>query len=126
MLCLSPRAIAGAQAAYLVTTGIWPLVHRTSFERVTGRKQEFWLVRTVGGLASATGLALGVSAWRNSKPPEAAVAALASGVVFAVADLRAARTESRLYLVDALLQVAFAPAWLGRWSRRPMNRKSTP
>ena len=102
-------------AAYFVTTGVWPLVHRASFERVTGKKEDFWLVRTVGGLAAAAGLSMGVAVWRCSKPPETVALALASGLVFALADLRAARTESRLYLADAILQVAFAPAWLGTW-----------
>ena len=29
------RLLAGLHAGYLVVTGIWPLVHRASFERVT-------------------------------------------------------------------------------------------
>jgi hypothetical protein len=118
----SPRAIAGIEAAYFIATGLWPLVHRASFERVTGGKKDFWLVRTVGGLAAATGLAMGVAAVRGSKPPETAVLALATGSVFAVADVRAARTESHIYLADALLQAAFAPAWLASWKRAGENR----
>ena len=54
----SPRALAAIQAAYLVSSGVWPILHRRSFERVTGRKQDFWLVRTVGGLAAASGASL--------------------------------------------------------------------
>jgi hypothetical protein len=111
----SPRAIAGIQAAYFIATGVWPLVHRASFERVTGEKTDFWLVRTVGGLAAAAGLAMGVAVARGSKPPETVVLALATGSVFLVADVRASRTESRIYLGDALLQAAFAPAWLRSW-----------
>ena len=62
----SPRAIAGIEAAYFIGTGVWPLVHRASFERLTGEKTDFWLVRTVGGLAAAAGLAKGVAAARGS------------------------------------------------------------
>jgi hypothetical protein len=40
--------LAAIQAAYLVSGGVWP-IHRRSFERVTGRKHDFWLVRTVDG-----------------------------------------------------------------------------
>jgi hypothetical protein len=112
-----PRAIAGIQAAYLVVTGAWPLLHRGSFERVTGRKQDFWLVETVGGLALATGLTLAVATARGTKRAETTTLALASGVVFTLADIRASRTESKTYLADAVLQLAFAPAWLVGWSR---------
>ena len=113
----APRAMAGFEAAYFIATGVWPLLHRDSFERVTGEKRDFWLVRTVGGLAAAAGLAMGVAVARGSKPPETAVLALATGSVFAAADVRAARTESRIYLADALLQAAFAPVWLVSWKR---------
>jgi len=60
---------------------------------------------------------MGVAVARGSKPPETAVLALATGSVFALADIRAARTQSRIYLADALLQEAFAPAWLAPWKR---------
>ena len=33
------RKVAGAQALYLLGTGAWPLLHRGSFEWVTGKKQ---------------------------------------------------------------------------------------
>ena len=103
------------QAAYLVATGAWPLLDRLSFEAVTGRKHDFWLVRTVGGLAVATGVSLGIAVLRGHKERETAALALASGLVFTAADLRASRTHSRLYLADTALQLAFAPAWIGRW-----------
>lgn len=110
-----PRALAGCHAAYLVATGVWPLAHRRSFEAVTGRKTDFWLVRTVGGLAAATGAALAVAVWRRRRSPEAVVLAVATGAAFTLADLRAARTESLAYLGDVAAQAFFLPAWLGEW-----------
>ena len=112
------RLTAGAHAAYLTVSGVWPLVDRTSFERVTGRKQEFWLVRTVGGLAAAIGLSLGLAALRGTKQPETVALALSSGLAFGVADVRASRTESRIYLADLALQALFTAAWLRPWSTR--------
>lgn len=112
----SPRALAAIQAAYLVSSGVWPILHRRSFERVTGRKQDFWLVRTVGGLAAASGASLGFAAASGRKHRETSLLALATGLVFGAADLRAARSHSRIYLADALLQLAFAPTWLRSWT----------
>jgi hypothetical protein len=116
---LPPRALAGIHAGYLVATGSWPLVHRASFEAVTGRKQDFWLLRTVGGLAIATGLSLGVAVLRGTRSPETVTAALASGLVFVLADVHATRTESPIYIGDTVLQLAFASSWLRRWSPDP-------
>ena len=89
------RIIAGGHALYLFATGVWPLLHRGSFERVTGKKDEFWLVRTVGGLAAATGLSLAVSVIKGYKRSETVALALASSIVFGLADAHAAHTQSR-------------------------------
>lgn len=58
---ISPRAVAAAHAAYYVCTGLWSILHRRSFEAVSGPKREYWLVRTVGALATAVGAALGAA-----------------------------------------------------------------
>jgi len=112
---VSPRTIAGLQAAYLVGSGVWPLVDRSSFEAVTGRKVDFWLVRTVGGLALAIGTSVGIAVAQGRKERQTTALALASGLVFGLADLRAARSHSRIYLADTALQVVFASGWLRRW-----------
>ena len=113
------RVLAGAHAAYLVGTGLWPVVHRESFERVTGRKRDFWLVRLVGGLAAANGAALGVAVVRGRPSPETRALALGSALTFGLADAHAARSYSRLYLGDALVQLVAVPAWLRPWERFP-------
>lgn len=43
-------AIILTQATYTLLTGLWPLVHISSFLRVTGPKTDIWLVKTVGAL----------------------------------------------------------------------------
>jgi hypothetical protein len=117
--------LAAVQASYLLGTGVWPLVHRRSFERMTGRKHDFWLVRTVGGLAAATGISLALAALHGEKNRETSALALASGLVFGIADLRAARGYSRMYLGDGLLQLAFAPTWIRSWIREEGERTMT-
>lgn len=99
-------------APYLVATGFWSLVHRRSFERVTGPKEDYWLVQTVGALAIAIGASLGTAVRRQAQEPETIVLGAASCVAFGLASVRASQTESRLYLGDALLEIAFLAAWL--------------
>ena len=126
MAANAARLTAGAHAAYLVASGVWPLLDRSSFEAVTGRKQDFWLVRTVGGLAAAIGLSLGLAAARNTKRPETVALALSSGLAFGAADVRASRTESLVYLGDLALQALFAAAWLRPWNRPAVTPRREP
>jgi hypothetical protein len=107
------RTIAGLHTGYLVLTGIWPLVHRRSFETLTGRKTDYWLVRTVGGLALACGLAMGSAVIRGRPSPEIQILAGAQAVVFVLADLYASKKQSRNYLLDVAIQALCLPAWLG-------------
>ena len=61
-----PRTVAAVQAASLVATGAWPLLDRSSFEAVTGRKQDLWLVRnTVLQLAFAPAW---IRRWNSATP----------------------------------------------------------
>src|SRR2546421_737901 len=39
--------IALIQSAYFLLTGLWPIFHIRSFMRITGPKNDLWLVRTV-------------------------------------------------------------------------------
>lgn len=109
------RALAGAHAGYLLATGVWPIVHRSSFERVTGRKQDFWLVRTVGGLAALCGVTLGVAALGGRRTLEARTLAAGSALVFGAADVYAGIRVSRVYFGDLIPQVAFTPVWFRSW-----------
>jgi hypothetical protein len=109
------RILAGAHAGYLIATGVWPLVHRRTFERVTGPKRDFWLVRVVGGLVVVAGVALGVAVARGRRSPEMQAVAAGSAAVLAVADVWAGRNQSRAYFADVPMQALFAPAWFVPW-----------
>ncbi len=113
---ISARRIAGLQAGYYVLTGLWSILHRRSFERITGPKCEYWLVRTVGALALAIGAVLGLAV-AGGRRREGAALAIGSGLAFVASDLQAARSSSRVYLGDALLHLALLPAWLRSWKR---------
>jgi hypothetical protein len=99
-------------APYLVATGVWSLVHRRSFERVTGPKEDYWLVQTIGALAIAIGASLGVAVRRRAQEPETIVLGAGSCIAFGLASVRASQTGSRVYLGDALVEIAFLAAWL--------------
>jgi hypothetical protein len=99
-------------APYLLATGVWSLAHRRSFERITGPKEDYWLVQTVGALAVAIGVSLGIGLRRRAQETQTTVLGAASCVAFGSASVRASRTESRVYLGDAVLEMAFLAAWL--------------
>ena len=109
--------LRGLYAPYLVATGVWSLAHRESFERVTGKKDDYWLVETVGALAIAIGASVAVAGRRRRHKPETIVLATASCIAFGLASIRASRTESRVYLGDALLELVFLGAWLYPFAR---------
>ena len=109
-----PRRLLGAQAAYYAATGVWPLVHYESFERVTGRKRERWLVESVGGLVGAVGASLGLAARDGSVGRDTvALSAGTAATLGAIDVLYFARGRLRaVYLADALAQAALLIGWL--------------
>jgi hypothetical protein len=96
------------QGGYYVVTGVAPFVSRGLFEAVTGRKREWWLVQTVGGLVTAIGGGLLAGVARARVTPElVGVAAGAAGTLAAIDVAYVARRRiSPTYLVDASIQVA--------------------
>ncbi len=108
------RRVAALQAAFYVGTGIWPLLHRSSFEQVTGSKTDFLLAQTVGVTVTAIGAGLAHSvARRRSVPPELRTVACAGAAGLALIDLVfvARRRISPVYLVDAAAEGALIAAW---------------
>jgi hypothetical protein len=107
--------VAALQAAYYVSTGVWPLLHRRSFERVTGAKEDFWLAQTVGVTVAAIGLGLAQAAARpRPVPPELRTVACAGAAGLALVDVLfvARRRISAIYLVDAAAEVALIARWV--------------
>jgi hypothetical protein len=106
------RAVAVAQGAYYLVTGLWPLVSIRTFELVTGPKVDRWLVKTVGLLAAAIGGVLGLRALDRSGTPDPLLGA-STALAFAAVDMRYATSGriSRIYLADAILEFAIVAAW---------------
>jgi hypothetical protein len=112
---MKQRQVASVQAAFYVGTGVWPLVHRRSFERVTGRKTDFWLAQTVGLTVTTIGIGLAHAvARRRGVPPELRTVAATSAAGLALVDFSfvARGRISKIYLADAAAEVALIAAWL--------------
>jgi hypothetical protein len=107
------RALAFAQGAYYVGTGVWPLVHMPSFLAVTGRKTDLWLVRTVGALVAVAGGVLASAAWRDRLTPEVRALAAGSAAALGTVDVvyTARGTIPPVYLLDAVAETALVTAW---------------
>lgn len=112
------RLLASGQGAFYVAMGLWPLVNLASFEAVTGPKTDDWLVKTVGTVIIVIGAVLLVAAARRSFPLEVVLLAAGSALALAAVDVVFVlqRIISPVYLLDALVEVPLAFAWLGAYA----------
>ena len=110
---LEAHRLARAQGGYFLAAGLWPLLNRRSFEAVTGRKTDFWLVRTVGTLISVIGVSLLRAFGSEKVSPEAKWLAMGSALGLAgVSGWYASRGRiSKIYLMDAALELGWVAAW---------------
>ena len=134
------RRAALTQGLFYVATGLWPVLHLRSFEAVTGRKRDRWLVQTVGGLIAAIGASLLVAARKPARSTQAAPSepdewrpaedgrsgsttsgslavrtlGMASAATLAAADLVfvASGQIPRIYLADAAAEAALIGLWI--------------
>jgi hypothetical protein len=108
-----------AQGVYYLGTGVAPFISRRAFEAVTGPKQEWWLVETVGLLVTAVGAGVAAAAARERVTPEITTIAVGcAGGLAAVDIVYVARGRiSPAYLADAAVQIALLAAHAGA-SRR--------
>ncbi|WP_141731134.1 hypothetical protein [Oligoflexus tunisiensis] len=110
---LSWQKLARAQGPFYVATGLWPLLHRKSFEAVTGPKKDWWLVQTVGVLVTAIGASLLAAARKERSDPETVI--LATGSALGLAGIDAVHVSRRtirpVYLADMVVELFLAYAW---------------
>jgi hypothetical protein len=104
---LHRSTVIRGQSVYYVVTGLWPLVHLSSFEAVTGPKTDDWLVHMVGLLAAAIGIALGAAVRRAEIGAAIGVLAISSALAFAAIDLWYGLSGriSAIYFADAMVQL---------------------
>ena len=110
----SLRAVLAAHAAYFGLGGLWPLLHYRSFEAVTGRKEDDWLVKTVAALMLASTVATAASLARPRPAEEARLVALGGSAAlgWSAAWYALRGRVSRIYLADAAVEATLVAALL--------------
>ena len=121
------RRLARLMGWYYLVTGIWPLLHIRSFEWITGRKTDKWLVKAVGALITVTGGTLLLAAKRDRVGPEVATLAAGNAVALTAVDVVyvAKRRIRPVYLLDAVLEIALLAGWFGVLRRMLPERART-
>jgi hypothetical protein len=115
-----PDRVARAQMAYWIFGGLWPLISMRSFERVTGNKRDEWLVRAVALLMLSVVATL--ETLREEGGDDRAMRVLGTtsaaslGAVAAIGALIG--RISPVYVLDAVVDLVLAAAWLGARERR--------
>lgn len=119
-------ALPLAHGVFLSSTGLWPIVHLRSFEAVTGRKRDKWLVKSMGAVLTAIGAAFIAEGVGGKRSPAIRVLGVGSTLALGGADLvyTAQNRISKVYLIDALCQAGFAAMWL-RSRRAPAHGEAT-
>ncbi len=118
------RALALAHGAFWVASGLWPIFHIRSFERVTGEKTDDWLVKTVGALLAAAGALLSISAVRGDVDEHVRALAVEMAAVLTTVDVVyvAQRRIPKIYLLDAALHTGLISMWLAMANDRGRRR----
>lgn len=107
------QKLALLQGTFYVATGLWPILHMRSFERVTGPKTDRWLVKTLGALVGAVGGVLLHSGLRKAPSTDLAAAAAGNAAALAAADvIYVARGRiPAVYLLDAAVELGLVLGW---------------
>jgi hypothetical protein len=112
---MSARVLAIVQGIFYLLSGIWPIVHYESFEKVTGPKADDWLVKTVGGLIAVTGVTILAGSLRSKEiSKEVAIVGAGHALVLGSSSgyYASKRRISKIYLLDSLSEYAMVGAWL--------------
>ncbi len=99
---------------YFLVTGLWPLLSIRTFQVVTGRKVDLWLVKTVGVLVGVIGVVLIVAALRSRVTPETMLLAVGSAAGLTGIDVVYVIKGriSPVYLLDAVVELILIIGWI--------------
>jgi hypothetical protein len=108
-----------AHALYFVPTSLVALLSRPLFEAISGRKTDYWLVRTVASLLTVVGAAVGWAGAKDRITPE--IAALAVGYFAALTAIDVVYVVklriSHVYLLDGVGNLLLIAGWAAALAR---------
>lgn len=108
------------QGWYYLLTGLWPVVHITSFMMISGYKTDQWLVKTMGVLLTAIGLTQIIGGVRKNISLELFVLSVSSAFVLTLIDVIYVGNGTILpvYLLDAVAEVVLIILWFLSYFRK--------
>lgn len=101
--------LARVQGIYYIVTGLWPLLHMSSFEAVTGRKTDKWLVKTSGLMIAGVGLSLLLI---DTEAARVLGLTIATIVAATEAYYSLKGTLSIVYFIESLIEFVFILIWI--------------
>jgi hypothetical protein len=107
-----------SQSIYYLAISAWPLLHVDSFMWVTGYKTDLTLVQLVAAITLAISLLFLSDTHRKEPARGTVLLAIIVAIEFGTMDLLYGITGviSRVYLIDAVVQMSFLVLW-GSWFR---------
>lgn len=107
-------ATAIIHGGYYFLTGIWPIISIGTFQKITGPKNDLWLVKTVGVLICVIGATLLFAGYKEEIVPSIILLAVVSAFVLAGVDVVyvTKRIIAPIYLLDAFVELLLIAWWL--------------
>ena len=98
------------QGWFYLVTGLWPVLHIKSFEKVTGPKTDKWLVKTVGLMITCSGIIF----LKFTDDRSALWLAVMNAVTLAGVDIYYSLKGiiRKIYLLDAVVELGFVVAYI--------------
>lgn len=103
------KTIILAQGIYYLLTALWAIIHIKSFEKVTGPKNDHWLVYTVAAMivcSSLVFLSASVGPFQISK--EVLILSFSNAIALAFIDIvfSLKNVIRKVYLIDAAAEIS--------------------
>ncbi len=116
------KILRGFQGVYYLLTGLWPLLHVTSFMEVSGYKTDIWLVKTVGVLILCIGLTQIRELVLKDYSTNIAFLSVTAAIGLFAIDVYYVFNQviDKIYLADAAVQLLLIGSWLAFfiWRRK--------
>jgi hypothetical protein len=116
-------SLAALHGTFNLVTGLWAPLHRRSFEAVTGPKLDYWLVNTVAGLLVTNGLVQLTAPTTSEGHAMARRLGIGTAGTLVTIDVvyGVKGRISPVYLLDALVELAWITAWAIQSPPRPQH-----